>query len=58
MQTECTSTTTMNQTEMAARISRLFWDRHLKATDIEAYPQWVIKRVPDYGDLPDVQAAL
>jgi len=57
MQTECTSTTTMTQTELAARISRLFWDRSLETTDIDAYPQWVIKRVLDYGDLPDVQAA-
>jgi len=58
MQTECTATTTMTQTELAARISRLFWDRSLETTDIDAYPQWVIKRVLDYGDLPDVQAAL
>ena len=58
MQTELTLTATMPQTELATRIRRLFWDRPLEATDIDAYRQWVIKRVLDYGDLPDVQAIL
>jgi len=58
MQTESALTTAMTQTELAAQIRRLFWDRPLEATDIDAYPQWVIKRVLDYGDLPDVQATL
>ena len=58
MQAECTFTLTPPQTELTARIRRLFWDRPLEATDIDIYPKWVIKRVLDYGDLPDVQAAL
>lgn len=58
MQPELPLTTTMTKTELATRIRRLFWDHPLEATDIDAYPQWVIKRVLDYGDLPDVQATL
>ncbi|MFH1477905.1 MAG: hypothetical protein ABIH24_10530 [Verrucomicrobiota bacterium] len=58
MQTELALTTAMTQAELVIQIRRLFWDRPLKAIDIDAYPQWVIKRVLDYGDLPDVQAVL
>ena len=39
-----------------ARLGRLFWDRPLRAADLRAHPRWVVERVLEYGDLPDVQA--
>ena len=44
--------------ELTDRIRRLFWDRDLQAADIDAYPRWIVKRVLDYGDLPDIKAVL
>lgn len=58
MPTNPSVTATLPQVELAVQIRRLFWDRFLETTDLEAYPQWVIKRVLDYGDLPDVQAVM
>ena len=58
MPTNPNAIATLTQAELAAQIRRLFWDRFLETTDPDAYPQWVIKRVLDYGDLPDVQAVM
>ena len=37
------------------RAARLFWDRPLSPTDLEAYPRWVVSRIIHYGDLDDVR---
>ena len=37
------------------RAGRLFWDRPLLPTDLDAYPRWVVSRVIHYGDLDDVR---
>lgn len=38
------------------RIGRLFWDRPLRASDLEEYSAWVVRRVLEYGNLADVRA--
>ncbi len=58
MPTNLSTTATPTQVELVTQLRRLFWDRTLETADLDAYPQWVIKRVLDYGDLPDVQAVL
>ena len=43
-----------DKTALCAQIRRLFWDKPLEEADIEQYPLWIMGRVLDYGDLPDV----
>lgn len=36
------------------QLKRLFWDKPLSKNDFDDYPQWVIRRVLEYGNLDDV----
>jgi transcriptional regulator with XRE-family HTH domain len=38
------------------RLRRLFWDKPLRPADLRDYPTWVMRRVLEYGGLPDVRA--
>lgn len=40
------------------KIQRLFWDHKLRAGDLKKYPQWVVERVIEYGDLEDVHSLI
>jgi len=40
------------------RLRRLFWDKPLRAADLQQYPDWVIRRVLDFGNLADVRALI
>ncbi len=35
---------------LARRLGPLFWDRELRADDVDRYPQWVLRRVLAFGD--------
>jgi transcriptional regulator with XRE-family HTH domain len=41
-----------------ARLRRLFWDTPLRPTHLRDYPTWVMRRVLEYGGLPDIRALL
>ncbi len=43
-----------NRAAVARRIRRLFWDRPLRAADLDLHPAWVVARVLEFGQLPDV----
>lgn len=38
------------------RLRRLFWDKPLRAVDLLQYPDWVIQRVLEVGNLADIRA--
>ena len=40
------------------RLSRLFWDRDLRASDLDHHPMWVVERVIEYGALADVRTLM
>jgi transcriptional regulator with XRE-family HTH domain len=40
------------------RLHRLFWDRRLQASDLRNYPQWVVRRVLELGNLADLRALI
>lgn len=40
------------------RLRRLFWDRPLSSADLRQYPEWVVRRVLELGNLADVQALI
>jgi transcriptional regulator with XRE-family HTH domain len=48
--------TAVRRKTVVERLSRLFWDRPLTADDIERFPQWVMERVLEFGQLEDVLA--
>jgi transcriptional regulator with XRE-family HTH domain len=41
--------------KIAPALRRLFWDRRLCPSDLDRYPQWVVRRVLEYGALDDVR---
>jgi transcriptional regulator with XRE-family HTH domain len=41
--------------EAVGRLRRLFWDQDLEAGHLEEYPEWVMQRVLEYGNLDDVR---
>jgi transcriptional regulator with XRE-family HTH domain len=49
-----------NESRQAAldRLRRLFWDKPLRSADLRDHPAWVMRRVLEYGGLPDVRALL
>ena len=40
---------------LTEQLKRLFWDRPLEPSDIDAFPRWVVQRVLEMGTLQDVQ---
>lgn len=42
--------------ELVDQLTPLFWDRTLIASDLQDYPEWVIRRVIMFGGLEDVRA--
>lgn len=37
------------------RLRRLFWDKSLSSADLRQYPEWVVRRVLELGNLADVR---
>ena len=48
----------MSKTKAVGQLSRLFWDHHLVASDLDRHPVWVVERVLEYGALADVRALM
>jgi transcriptional regulator with XRE-family HTH domain len=44
--------------EVVRRIRRLFWDRELRAGDLERHRTWVVRRVLTLGQLDDVRSLI
>lgn len=42
-------------TDPVLQLRRLFWDRRLRASDLDRYPAWVLGRVLEYGTLEDIR---
>lgn len=40
------------------KIQRLFWDHELKAGNLKKYPQWIVERVIEYGNLDDIYSLM
>lgn len=40
------------------KIQRLFWDYKLKGSDLKKFPQWIVERVIEYGNLDDVHSLI
>jgi transcriptional regulator with XRE-family HTH domain len=40
------------------KLGRLFWDRRLRAADLDGYPEWVVRRTLEYGSLDDVRSLI
>jgi transcriptional regulator with XRE-family HTH domain len=45
-----------DRSTLARRLRRLFWDRRLRAADLDRYPEWVLRRALEYGSLDDVRS--
>ena len=44
-----------NEAEAWKKMKRLFWDKKINRNDLVNYPEWVIKRVLEYGKMEDVK---
>lgn len=40
------------------KIQRLFWDQELKTRYLKKYPQWIVERVIEYGNLDDIYSLM
>ena len=46
-----------SRTQLARLLKPLFWDRTLRAQDLDDYPQWVLRRALMYGNRRQVEAS-
>ena len=51
------SATKMSCSELVRLLTPLFWDRPLQESDVDEYPEWVLRRVLMYGDMRQVEAS-
>jgi transcriptional regulator with XRE-family HTH domain len=51
------SGSTLSTAGLVRLLKPLFWDRPLRPTDLEQYPQWVLRRALMYGDRQQVEAS-
>ncbi len=49
------STMMFQKSSSFRNLQRLFWDRKLRKHDLKDYPLWVLQRVLEYGEIPDVR---